>query len=199
MQCLLRPRWGVPFQSGAESKVNQGPGSPRKARFDALKLAAENETLSGVLDARALGRVVDRLAAGRGDARIEWRIEGGRDALRRPELVVAVEGRLPLVCQRCLQAFDVPVAQETHLLLARDDDELKMLDAEESEVVLASALLDARTLVEDELLLSLPFAPHHADGECPPGTEWAPAGRAEATAGRRRSPFASLAELKKKR
>src|SRR5262249_59935520 len=101
-------------------------------------------------------------------------------------------------CQRCLQTLDVPIAQETHLLLARDDDELKMLDAEESEAVLASALIDARMLVEDEVLLSLPFAPHHADGECPPGTGWVPP-EAQETAARGRSPFAPLAGLKKRR
>ena len=177
--------------------MNQGPGSTRKTRFDALKLAAENETLSGVLDARALDRVADRLAAGRDAVNIEWRIEGGRDALRRPELVVAIEGMLPLVCQRCLQPFDAPIAQETHLLLARDDDELKTLDAEQSEAVLAAALVDARTLVEDEVLLSLPFAPHHAEGECAPGTGWA--AESQHKSGRKRSPFAPLAELKKRR
>ena len=32
--------------------------------------------------------------------------------------------------------------------------------------VVAAAPLDALTLVEDELLLSLPYAPTHADGEC---------------------------------
>src|SRR6516165_6493826 len=96
MQCLLRPRWVERFLSGAESSVNQGPGSSRKVRFDALKLAAENEALSGVLDARSLDRVVDRLATN-GAARIAWRIEGSHDALRRPELVVAIEGTLPLV------------------------------------------------------------------------------------------------------
>ena len=197
MQCLLRPRWVEAFQSGAGSSVKQGPGSTRKARFDALKLAAQNETLSGILGASSLDRVVDRLAAGGGTANIQWRIEGGHDALGRPELVVAIEGTLPLVCQRCLQPFDAPIAQETHLLLARDDAELKALDAEECEVLLANALVDARTLVEDEVLLSLPFAPHHAEGECPPGAGWAADSQGKAS--RRRSPFAPLAELKKRR
>ena len=196
MQCLLRPRWVERFLSGAESSVNQGPGSSRKFRFDALKLAAENEALSGVLDARSLDRVVDRLATN-GAARIAWRIEGSHDALRRPELVVAIEGTLPLVCQRCLQSFEALIAQTTHLLLARNDDELKALDAEESEVVLATALVDARTLVEDEVLLSLPFAPHHAEGGCPPGTGWT--AESQDQTGRKRSPFAPLAELKKRR
>ena len=61
-------------RDGAESRVNEGPRSTRKARFDALKLAVENETLSGVIDARGLDRVADRIAAGRGAVRIAWRM-----------------------------------------------------------------------------------------------------------------------------
>lgn len=178
--------------------MSQGSGLPHRLRFDALKLAAEDDALSGLFDARDFGRVADRLAPGRGAVGIDWRIDGGQDALRRPQLVVAIAGKLPLICQRCLQPFDAPVSQQTHLLLARNDEELKLLDAEEAEVLLASGLIDARTLVEDEVLLSLPFAPHHAEGKCAPGTGWTSGARHE-TQARKRSPFASLAELKKKR
>ena len=64
---------------------------------------------------------------------------------------------MPLVCQRCLQPFAATIAQQTDLLLARNEAELARLDAEETEVVLANTTLDPLTLVEDELLLSLPF------------------------------------------
>jgi uncharacterized protein len=41
------------------------------------------------------------------------------------------------------------------------------LDAgSDEEVLVAAEPLDALALVEDELLLSLPYAPTHADGEC---------------------------------
>jgi uncharacterized protein len=178
--------------------VNQGPGSSRRKRFDAFKLAADGETLSGELDARAMERAADRLAAGGGEAKLLWRIAGDHDALHRPALAVTIEGTLPLVCQRCLQAFAAPIAQQTRLLLAHDESELKRLDAEESEAVLAATLLDARALVEDEVLLSLPFAPHHPDGQCPPGRGWAYAA-ADAEKDGDRSPFAPLAGLKKGR
>jgi uncharacterized protein len=177
--------------------VNQGPRSTRRARFDAFKLASDGETLSGEVDARALERAADRLAPGSGGARLHWRIAGDHDALQRPALAVTIEGTFPLVCQRCLQAFDAPISQQTRLLLARDEAELRRLDAEESEVVLAASLLDARTLVEDEVLLSLPFAPHHPDGQCPPGRGWAYAA-ADAKKDGDRSPFAPLARLKKR-
>jgi len=64
--------------------------------------------------------------------------------------------------------------------------------------VLAAAPLDARTLVEDEVLLSLPFAPHHGEGQCAPGAEWTHTGGQERR-GRERSPFASLAGPKQRR
>jgi len=182
----------------AESMVKQGPGSTRKARFDAFRLAADGEELSGELDARTLERTGERLASGTGVAKIRWRIAGDHDALQRPALAVTIEGTLPLVCQRCLQVFDLPIVQQTRLLLAHDEAELTRLDGDESEVVLAATPLDARTLVEDEVLLSLPFAPHHLDGQCPAGRGWAYAG-ADADNRGDRCPFAPLAKLKKRR
>jgi uncharacterized metal-binding protein YceD (DUF177 family) len=63
------------------------------------------------------------------------------------------------------------VDQNTELLLARSEAELARLDSDEIEVVLATERLDPLMLVEDELLLSLPFSPRHADGECEAATQ----------------------------
>jgi uncharacterized protein len=176
--------------------VSRGPGSARKARFDALKLAAEGDELSGQVDARSLERIADRLATG--EASIDWRIVGGHDEMKRPVLDVSIAGTLPMLCQRCLQSFALPIEQTTRLLLARDEAEAKRLDAEESEVLPALEPLDARGLVEDELLLSLPFAPHHADGQCPPGAGLGHPG-AHSESRDAHSPFDALAGLKHRR
>ena len=57
--------------------------------------------------------------------------------------------------------------QRTVALLARSEAEGDALDAgSDEEVLVAAEPLDALKLVEDELLLSLPYAPTHADGEC---------------------------------
>ena len=73
----------------------------------------------------------------------------------------SLHGSVPLECQRCLQPFAWPVEQRTTLLLARDERELAVLDADDDtlEVILADAPQDALTLIEDEVLLALPFAP----------------------------------------
>ena len=71
------------------------------------------------------------------------------------------------MCQRCLGRLDWPVDQATEVLLAGDERELAALDdASEGEVILADGPLDPAELVEDELVLTLPFAPLH-EGPCP--------------------------------
>ena len=142
-----------------------GPGPD--TRFDAFKLAARASSVSGTFDARRLPEVADSLAPGDDPVPIAWTVEGGASAEGRPSVSIDIEGVLPLVCQRCLDRKDWPVSQRTEVLLAHDEGELERLDAEsENDVVLADQQLDAATLVEVELLLTLPFAPRH-EGECP--------------------------------
>ena len=174
----------------AERKIGSEAG-----RFDAFRLAARGEALRGEIDVAGRERIADRLAATGGPVRVAWKIEGGRDALERPVLRVRLQGSVPLVCQRCLQPIEVALDQRSELLLAREETELARLDADEREVVLAAAPLDAKTLVEDELLLSLPFAPMHPEMQCPWGAGSVGARDVQSET----SPFARLAAIKKGR
>jgi uncharacterized protein len=98
---------------------------------------------------------------------VSWRIEGTTDAAGRPALSIELGGNVPLTCQRCLDDFQWPIEQRTELLLAHDERELAALDADSgAEVVLAAPPVEPLTLVEDELVLALPFAPRHPEGAC---------------------------------
>jgi uncharacterized protein len=142
-----------------------GQRARQAGAFDAFRLARERGVVEGVLDVTQSERLYDRLADGAG--RIAWRIEGTADGAGRPALAIALTGEVPLECQRCLDVFEAPVEQRTLTLLARTEGEADALDAgSEDEVLVADHLLDARTLVEDELLLTLPFAPMHPEGQC---------------------------------
>jgi len=121
---------------------------------------------------------------------LDWRLQGGYDQQNRPTLTIEIEGTLPLICQRCLQTFEWPVSQSTVVLLARNEPQLAILDEDVLEVVLASEPLAAGDLIEDELLLSMPFSPVHPEGQCP-----AVSGNEEQVV--RKSPFADLAALKR--
>ncbi len=150
------------------SRLADGSGTgsdSSKSRLDAFGLARDRGVVEGSVDAHRLPRVADVLAEG--PASIEWRIAGVADAMGRPALDVGLSGTVTLNCQRCLADFEWPIEQRTELLLARTEDELAALDAEcGSEVVLAGSPIDPLGLVEDELVLALPFAPRHPDGAC---------------------------------
>ena len=181
------------------------PTKPRAAvrrdgSFDAFDMAARQLELDGTIRAVELARVVDQLAAPAGTASgdpddggvIAWQIAGTTDVLGRPALAVSLDGTVTLECQRCLRPFSWPVAQRTLLLLARDEREQAILDEDDDrEVIVATLPLDPRVLVEDELLLTLPFAPHCERSDCV--TEGLQDERGVAA---QASPFDALAALK---
>lgn len=146
---------------------------PQDQRFDAFRLAASHGELEGLIEPGTLERLEDRIADALADCcvgRIDWSIRGAADEQGRPAIIVSIEGTVPLECQRCLGLLDQPVQQSTTLLLARSQADLLHLDeVSEHEVVLANAPLDPVALVEDELLLTLPFAPRHEAG-CGPAS-----------------------------
>jgi uncharacterized protein len=137
------------------------------SRFDAFRLSSEGGQIEGRVDPGQLPRLADDVEPGQGE--VVWRIRGIRDPLGRPAISVELSGRVPMECQRCLGTVEVPVDQRTELLLAHDENELATLDEDsELEVALARERLDPRALVEDELLLTLPYAPRH-EGQCSAG------------------------------
>lgn len=135
--------------------------------FDAYRLARERGVLTGTLDVEASERLEDRTAPGPGT--VSWRIEGTTDEVGRLAIAIDLEGAVPVTCQRCLSDFPLPVEHRTLAVLARNEKEADELDASsDHEVVVADHPLDAVELVEDELLLTLPYAPMH-EGDCGEG------------------------------
>ena len=168
-----------------------------RGAFDAFDLVLRQATIAGTADVASMPRAMDRLAVdatAAGGAEVAWRITGATDGLGRPALEIELRGSVPLECQRCLQAFAWNVAQDTTLLLARNERELAVLDESDDthEVVLAAEPLDAATLIEDEVLLALPFAPRCGQPEC---QERALSAQGPGTP--RASAFAALAGLRK--
>ncbi len=143
----------------------KGTGTRGTGTFDAFALARTRGVLEGSFAVQALPRLADCLADDSGS--LAWRIEGTRDAAGRPALAVEVNGEVALECQRCLGSFRFPVAQRTLTVLVRNEAEADAVDESvNDEVLVAAGAVDPAELVEDELLLTLPYAPKHAEGDC---------------------------------
>lgn len=147
-------------------------------RIDALRIAADGRELSGTIALSTWPRAADSVVDP--SVEVDYRIIGGFDDHGRPQLRVAVTGSVEVTCQRCLQPMMLQIGEGTqngseiagggtNILLAADDEELEVWDAEveDAEVVLADQPLDIDELLEDEFLLSLPFSPMCDDLECP--------------------------------
>jgi uncharacterized protein len=134
---------------------------PQQPVIDGFEFAESGGVLKGELPVLDFPRLHDVLREYAGE--IRYVVSGKRDREGRPALRIELRGTLSLNCQRCLQPLDFPVALDTVLTLARSQFEGDADPADSNiERVVASEEMAVRDLLEDELLLSVPFAPRHA-------------------------------------
>lgn len=133
--------------------------------IDSLEFARTGQTLRGTLPIPGLARLRDGLYDDAGE--VAFAVRGGHDARQRPILMLDISGVLRLRCQRCLGVLDYPLRLiNTLLLLEQAEIASPELDQEQVEWVEASPALDVSGLIEDEILLSLPYSPRHDEGRC---------------------------------
>jgi uncharacterized protein len=90
-----------------------------------------------------------------------------RDAHGRPALRVRLRGALQLRCQRCLEPMRFDVDSDSTLVLAATQAEIDAdpADANAPDRLLAAEEVRVRDLIEDELILALPYAARHEECE----------------------------------
>ncbi len=159
---------------------------------DAWRMVAARSLLEGRLALSSMPRLSDALVD-TDAADVVCSIEFGQDVLQTAFAEVRIEAALPLMCQRTLKRFVLPVQLVQRLGLVRDEaDEAALLPDYEALLVPADGMLAPATLVEDELLLAVPLIPV-APGSESVERDW-PVSAEEET---RANPFAALAGLKK--
>lgn len=135
------------------------------APLDILLFAQSGGSLEGELRADELPRLRDNLTSE--DVAVQYRLSGGTES-GRPVLRLEVSGYVWLTCQRCLELYQERFELRNALPIARDESELARWEDEDPlvDALVAETRLDVVSLVEDEILLSLPVVPRHPDGAC---------------------------------
>lgn len=163
-----------------------------KQYIDTLNLSGGPKTVHGKVLCAELTRLVQDLPA-QGDLAITWSLSASLDKLNRRMLDVRAQGSVMLECQRCMKPFVWPVDISNTVEVVADEAQLEDDDdADGPDRILCSGRLDALGLVEDELILSIPYVPMH--DVCPDTLELS---AGEPIPESRPSPFAVLGELKK--
>lgn len=129
--------------------------------IDGFEFASAGATQHGVLPLSGFRRLRDMLASDEGE--VAYELKGVRDPRGRPGLRLRVEGTLQLRCQRCLGAMAFDVQADELLVLAATQAEIDAdpADVESPDRVLATKDMAVTDLVEDELILAMPYAPRH--------------------------------------
>jgi uncharacterized protein len=181
------------FDTPGPAHYHTAPMSmPPDRPLDALGLARGASLVEREFPIAGFARLRDRLAepAGKAVARAAFRLEG-----QWPVAFLTVNAEVVLVCQRCLGPMHRRLQSESRLVFAAEGspelpDDFEAVDGDPRKQVLA-------TLVEDELLLSLPLIAHHEAGEACTLPDKAVKPATEATPADMRRPFAGLKDLLK--
>ena len=194
---MLKPDSTFPSSASATlaNKVSSEKPSYSLWVIDAFAFIAQRERLEGSIDPVDLPRLNE--AASQDIASpFHARVLGGTSPRGHPALHFEVQGELTLICQRCLQEMPWRMQIKTNLELVRSE---KALDTDDSlpdnwDMIVGHPELDIRSVIEDELLLHIPYSPRHTACDLP-----ADVLQLSERVEKAESPFAILASLHSKK
>ncbi len=147
----------------------------------------------------AMPRLQDMLE-GEHDGDVEVSLQFSCDEQKQRLVEGQLHTRVKVLCQRCLEAVEIPVDSEFTLGIVFNDDQARNLPRAYEPLMTDPEQLDLYDMVEEELLLSLPmFAYHdHCRAEVGPN-DLAAEQAAEAAELKKPNPFSVLSVLKGKK
>ena len=183
--------------------------------LDVFEFARRGQLLVGAFDTEELGRLLDGLplqpevplsvltGPPETPGIVRYVIQGQRSSVGKPQINLHVQTQLVLECQRCLGPLVFPIDRQVVFDLVRNESDLiddpSRVDQDDLDVpekVVGSREFDLLDLIEDELILEVPYVPRH--DQCPGETDAAADAESNPEEGGRPSPFAVLGQLNTK-
>jgi uncharacterized protein len=134
--------------------------------INSLEFARKKLEIHGTIENSQLLRARDLMSSHAGI--IEWSLSGSVGLDGKSKLTLLIKGVVQMPCQRCLESVSVDLNLKSEFILVRDDSEIPSEDddVDEYDYLVADAEMDVLALVEDEVLLTLPYAPKHRVEDC---------------------------------
>ena len=176
---------------GSVDKIRRLMPSDPSQSINPLRLAKSRERIEGSLQLDSFERLKGDLLENTGELRFSLLFnfdESGQCVIESE-----IDAQLTLECQRCLKPVVIKIEKKSLLGLVKDKDEIDNLAKEYEPLQIDEETVSVKQLIEDELLLSIPLSPLHAENEC--------AGKSvldQINEDAKPKPFAALAALKKK-
>lgn len=159
---------------------------------DVWRAVEQSRVFEGSVPLSQCTRLVDLLANDQGECTYRLSFEQNDNGW--PCVHIEATTSLPLVCQRSLVSFDLPVRVERSIGLMRYEDQEKALPPDwEGFLVPAEGYVKPLDLLEDELIFSIPAVP--MDPNAPDVGSWV-FGDEDVPEERAPNPFSVLKALK---
>jgi len=176
---------------------------------DLRRFARESQTVSGSFAIRRLTRLIEGLpeqplvrdvrAIPAQDTGVVWfGLMGQLPLGRKPQVTLKVQAKILLICQRCMKPMTLTVNETVLFDVVRHEGELTQandaepFDPDTPEELVGDPRFDIEQLIEDQLILAVPYVPKHDSCESEaPSSEQEPEQP-------RVSPFGALAALKRR-
>lgn len=114
-----------------------------------------------------------------------------------------VQAQVSVTCQRCLQPMPFAIDSQFSVAVVWSDEDAERLPKHLDPYIVGEGLQDIRGLIEDELIISLPYASYHEINECTAAQYLSAAADKEQVVdagneepARRENPFKVLEQLK---
>ena len=165
-----------------------------RKRYQVDKEINRNGSFEGEIALSDLERLGELLYPGReanSHGKVNLEFAFSRNELGVPMISGQIRTRLDLECQRCLQALDWPLELDFRLMIDASDELVQ--NSSVDTLYSDEGFIDIVEVVEDELILAIPFVVMHEDTAC--NESWRPAESAPEPA-RQDNPFSVLQQLK---
>ncbi|TVQ41977.1 MAG: DNA-binding protein [Wenzhouxiangella sp.] len=154
------------------------------------RAASARREFAGTMPLARMPRVEDLVETG-GTNEIQFVLAFSLNEQGQVRVDVEIKGSVPMRCQRTLGTFEQPLESRSVIGVVASEDDVAGLPDDYEPVLCPDQRLELASLVEEEVLLSLPLVP------VDPASS--PVGQAAAVEEDTHRPFEGLAELRKKR
>lgn len=138
---------------------------PLPKESDVRKLALKQTLFELSFEAKHLTRFASTTEKDQAAVIVDLKFD--LDEQRRYRLRGTVDCDTAVICQRCMESMPLQIHCDVDIVIVYDDVEAKQLSRDVEPLVVADGeLVDLEEVVEDELLLNMPFTVFHENEKC---------------------------------
>jgi uncharacterized protein len=128
---------------------------------DPRKFAQQGVLIEGFIPVADLPRMLEATQESNGSVQVS--LDFGLNETKKRVVTGRANADLALICQRCLGAVTVSVESEISLAIVWDEDAAKAVPQYLDPWIVGEGAADLYSMVEEELLLSLPAVAYHQE------------------------------------